>query len=282
MTDDPRIAWVKRPNRWVKYRRAQMAMQRLEQLYNAPQADRMRNLLIVGETNNGKTAIVRYFEKLYPREFRPDEDVSNVPVLLIQAPALADEGRFYDAILSRLYAPFKSSWNVGRRQQQAYAMMQMLNVRMLIVDDVHNLLAGASAKQRILLNTIRHMGNELRISIVCAGTELAFRAIESDAQLGNRFIPFVLPKWKIDDPDYLSLLKAFENDFKLEKPSNLTDAALAIKIATMSEGTIGEIGWLLTEAAELAIENKSECISAKTLDSCGYVPPRERRYLRTG
>lgn len=282
MTVADRIAWIERSNRWIKYERAQSLLSRLMRLLNAPKADRMPNLLIVGETNNGKTAILRHFESTHPRKSDPNEGVASVPVLFVQAPALSDEGRFYDDILRRLYAPFGASWNVGRRQQQAYSLMRNLDVRVLIIDDVHNLIAGASAKQRVMLNVLRHLGNELQISIVCAGIDTAFNAIESDAQLGNRFVPVALPRWKLDDPAFPALLKGFESDFRLQEASRLHEPALAVKIASMTEGTIGEIRTLLTMAAVKAIETGAERITAQLLDISGYTPPRERHRLRVG
>lgn len=279
---DRRITSVLRQDRWIRYSRAAETLERLEELLRLPKSDRMPNMLLVGETNNGKTAILTHFEKQHPRESRPDEDVASVPVLLIQAPATPDEGRFYNAILEQLNALLKASWNVGRRQQQAYLLMRSLGVRMLIIDEIHNILAGALTKQRIMLNAIRHIGNELHIPIVGAGTESAFRAVESDAQLGNRFIPRVLPKWTIEDPEYRPLLKAFESDFPLEEPSDLAGEDLALKVASMTGGTIGEIRALLTQAAVHAIKHGAKKITATALDACGYIPPTQRRYLRTG
>ena len=69
-------------------------------------------------------------------------------------------------------------------------VLKRLNVRILIIDEVHNLLAGTTAIQREFLNLLRFLGNQLKIPIVCVGTREAYFAIRSDDQLENRFEPF--------------------------------------------------------------------------------------------
>jgi Bacterial TniB protein len=67
---------------------------------------------------------------------------------------------------------------------------------MLVIDELHNVLAGRSDKRREFLNLIRFLGNQLRIPLVGVGTREAYLAIRSDDQLENRFEPFVLPRWQ--------------------------------------------------------------------------------------
>jgi hypothetical protein len=52
---------------------------------------------------------------------------------------------------------------------------------------------------------------------------------------------------------------------------------MAIKMLSLSEGTIGEISALLCRAAIAAIENGAERITIASLERCGYVAPSERR-----
>jgi hypothetical protein len=54
---------------------------------------------------------------------------------------------------------------------------------MLVIDELHNVLAGRSDKRREFLNLIRFLGNQLRIPLVGVGTREAYLAIRSDDQL---------------------------------------------------------------------------------------------------
>ena len=63
---------------------------------------------------------------------------------------------------------------------------------MIMIDELHNILAGANKQQLELLNMLRYLGNELKVPLVCFGTKDAYLAIQRDPQLENRFEPIVL------------------------------------------------------------------------------------------
>jgi hypothetical protein len=75
--------------------------------------------------------------------------------------------------------------------------------------------------------------------LVAAGTVEALRAIQSDDQLANRFSPFALPPWRIDE-EYLRLLNTLEAPLPSREPSHLVEPALAKKILALGEGILGE------------------------------------------
>jgi GTPase SAR1 family protein len=56
---------------------------------------RMPNLLIVGDTNAGKTMLANRFVQVHPADDNPHGEAAIVPVLAIQTPPGPDEGRFY-------------------------------------------------------------------------------------------------------------------------------------------------------------------------------------------
>ncbi|MFC7694663.1 TniB family NTP-binding protein [Paeniroseomonas aquatica] len=91
---------------------------------------------------------------------------------------------------------------------------------MLVLDELHNVLAAPTHRQRELLNLLRYLGNELRIPLACLGTREAYLAIRSDDQLENRFEPLLLPSWE-DDPEFGRLLASFEAVLPLREPSGL-------------------------------------------------------------
>lgn len=158
----------------------------------------------------------------------------------------------------------------------ALQILRVTAVRMLVIDELHNILAGSGAMQREFLNLLRFLGNELRIPIVGVGTRDAYRAIRSDDQLENRFEPFLLPVWR-EGKEFLALLASFAVSFPLRRPSDLQNTELAQSILARTEGTIGEISTLLTHAAIAAVKSGEEAINAKTLRLAAYESPTERR-----
>ena len=123
----------------------------------------------------------------------------------------------------------------------------------------------------------RYLANELRISIVCLGTEEMMRVIRSVPSVENRFPPMVLPRWQADHA-FRQLLASFEKIIPLIYPSGLPNSStLAAKLLTRSEGTIGELKMLLAAAATDAMRNGTERITEEIVDQCNYTPPSVRK-----
>ena len=149
---------------------------------------------------------------------------------------------------------------------------------MLVIDELHNVLAGRGDVRREFLNLIRFLGNELRIPLAGVGTREAYLAIRSDDQLENRFEPFALPTWQ-PGAEACSLLDSFATSFPLRRPSPIASLDMDAYLLTRSEGTIGELARLLTDAAVAAIDSGEEAINQRTLLMATYAGPTERRRL---
>ena len=276
LSDQERINFIRRP-RWIGYTKAKQVIAQLENLLTHPKTHRMPNLLVVGETNNGKTMIVNRFHQLHPVADDPNAERCQWPVLVIQAPPVPSEARFYTAILEKLSAPYRSGDSVYKKQFQALKILSRVRVQIMIIDEIHQIVAGKIGAQRQFLNTIKYLGNELQIPIVGVGTYEAFNALQTDPQLANRFEPTVLPRWE-QGQEYLRLLSSFERMLPLKQATRLTGEDLAFKLLSMSEGTIGELSTLLTRAAIGAIEKRTETITPKLLDGIGWIRPSERKW----
>jgi type II secretory pathway predicted ATPase ExeA len=270
-----RIEKIRSP-RWIGYPRAKVVLSKLEDLLVYPRSHRMPNMLVVGDTNNGKTMLVQRFCSLHPADNNPSGDGVHVPVLFVQAPPIPDEGRFYNAILELLFAPYKPNDRVDKKQFQVIKLLKYVGLRMLVIDEIHHIMAGNLNKQRTFLNVLKYLGNELQVPIVTVGTRDAFRALQTDSQLANRFEPVLLPRWEFDT-DFLRLLASFERMLPLREPSLLHDTTLSAKLFSMSEGYIGELSRLLTMAGVYAVESGKERIDEKVLSAIDWVSPSDRK-----
>jgi type II secretory pathway predicted ATPase ExeA len=267
-----------RTDRWIGYARAEAALSAMEDLLTFPKRTRMPNLLLVGPSNNGKTMIVEKFRREHLRGAEADlrEGAVAVPVLKVQMPPAPDERRFFSAVLEALGAPDRSNDRLAAKQDMAMRMLRATNVRLLVIDEVHNILSGSRDQQRRFLNLLRWLGNELQIPLVAVGTSEALRAIQSDDQLANRFTPFSLPPWRLD-PEYLRLLNTLEAMLPLRERSGLEEPAFAQKLLNAAEGILGEVVNLVTTAAAAAVAAGEERIRIERIDDIGFTPPTERR-----
>ncbi len=267
-----------RTDRWIGYARAEAVLAALEDLLTFPKRLRMPNLLLVGPTNNGKTMIVEKFRRAHSSVPAGENDAGAaiVPVLKMQMPAGPDERRFFGAILEALGMPYGARDRVATKQYTAVRIMRATGTRLLVIDELHNLLSGTALQQRRLLNVLRWLGNELQIPLVGVGTPEALRAIRSDEQLVNRFEPFALSLWT-DDDEYHRLLSTLEAVLPLRKPSHLADPAMARRILTAAEGVLGEIIAIVVRSAVVAVDSGTETISARMIERASFIRPSERR-----
>lgn len=266
-------------NCWIGYTRANQAIALLERLLERePGRVRPRNLLVVGPTNNGKTAIAERFLRAHRQHAAADGEHEIIPALLVQMSASPSADRLFSAILVRLGVPGAMHGRPQDREGMALRLLRKVGCRMLILDELQNLLAAPAPRQRELLNLLRYLGNELRIPLACLGTREAYLAIRSDDQLENRFEPFLLPSWE-DGQEFGRLLASFEALLPLREPSGLGAPALRAHVLRRSEGTIGEVAALLSAATEAVLLAGGERIDASALDAADYQPPTVRRRL---
>ena len=265
---------------WIGYTRAIIIRQELETLLQHPRMHRMPNMALIGETNNGKTMLLNNFYRKYKVEPTPTNTKSTLPVLMIQMPPKPDENRLYDALLSRLFAEESPREPITSKLNRLKILLDRIETKIIVIDEFQHNLAASLKNQRVLLNAIKYMNNEFRISFVASGTMETLNALQADPQISNRFDPKFLPKWSNDD-DFKRLLASLESRLGLKKESNLSEDKLANLILSASEGTIGEIHSLVKKLAKYAITSGDEQITSKMLaanklEQIGWRPPSSR------
>ena len=251
--------------KWVGYARGDEALARMEHLLAHPPCGRMPSLLLYGDSDIGKTMIVEKFVRDHPNLCNAFGEVETRKVLRLQMPTRPNDDKFYAQIIQGLghQAP------VLRRGRD----MELLGLRLLyrqppklmIVDEVHHLLAGSVREQRQALNQLKFLSNELRMSIVALGTSEALYAMQTDPQIASRFEPFALPRWR-ESAELRSFVVSFGRLLPLKKPSPFGDREIVQKLMAFSGGLTGKITTLLAQAAELAIRRKTESIDLQLLE----------------
>ena len=222
-------------------------------------------LVIHGRSNIGKTLVIAKFLRDHPPQFDAGRGLEQHRIIAIQMPATPDQRRFYSALVVELGAPQSASATLAQLERVARDLLRRIAPRMLIVDEVHHLLAGSHIEQRASLNLLKYLANDLKISVVAVGTSDAPLAFRTDAQMSSRFTPFEMPRWTESD-DFRRLLRAFEQVLPLRRASDLVQRTLVQFLISASEGLLGEVSRLLTEAAEEAILDGSERIVLEHLE----------------
>lgn len=255
--------------RWVTYPRAEAILDRLEDILRHPETTRMPGMLLVGRSNNGKSALLEQFQRMHPAKDHPEAAAIYAPVIRIDAPPTPSEGALYDLILSALATMPRPHYAVGEKRNLILGLLPKMSVKMLIIDEINSILSGSLPKQREFLNSLKFLSNMLKICIVAAGTQDALQAVKTDDQIHSRLKPEPLVLWKYD-MDFRQLLADLETLLPLREPSGLSGSALAKMIHARTNGTIGDTSELINAAASWAIKHGRECINIEVLERCGH------------
>jgi len=123
--------------------------------------------------------------------------------------------------------------NVASLEVRVIALLRDLGLRTIMIDEVHNLLAGTHREQRRFLNVLQYLSNELEVSLVCLGVNEAVDAIRGDIQLAGRLDEHHLPNWR-DDAEFSDMIQTLIAAMPLEKKSNLKVKSLKQILALTS------------------------------------------------
>ena len=277
MDTDARLEAIRQPL-WINYPKAVKLIELIHKYMNFPKKARMQSLLIIGDSNMGKTNIIEKFVSMNPSSTYIDEENVqhvNTPIIAAIASASADEKSLYVAILQEFFTSFRSTDSTVKLRYQVLSLMRECNVQILIIDEIHHLLETTMTKQRVVMNAIKNLSTELRIPIVGFGLETAARVLSNDPQHSSRFDVVKLPKWELNG-DFLGVLKIFEEKLPLHKKSKLYSKEKAPLLYQISEGNLGNLHRLLQECAEYAITHEVEEITVEIIKNHKWVRPTNK------
>ena len=270
---------------WIDYPIAENILKKMEDIYNFGYGKtRHISILLVGSSNNGKTSLLKQFlEKHPPYDYnienaQPEwitddffDKYSGIgrPVLYIISPTEPSESRLYSIILEQLNIPYKTRDSLDVKAKLVEYYLKALNVRVLVIDEIHNILNGSPSRQKQIMSAIRDLSSKLTMPVILAGVKEALRAVNTEDQISSRYRPEYLTKWKMDQ-DYINLLATTLSKLPLKKESTILNTNDAQEILELCNGYIGEIVNLIKAAAVYAIATGSERITIKEIKACGF------------
>src|SRR5260370_42479967 len=104
-------------------------------------------LLLFGATGMGKTHLIEKFLRDHRSRFDEFTGVTRLPVACIQMPPSPNERDFYEELLVGLRAVLPAKLSVTALRERARVLARQLAVRMLVIDEIHSMLAGTFREQ---------------------------------------------------------------------------------------------------------------------------------------
>jgi hypothetical protein len=231
----------------------------------------MPSLIVYGDSGMGKSMLVDKFRADCAMACAAGPTSNPSKLLVVELSGRPTERRLFSQILSAVEAPQSPRASIVDMERGAINTLRDVGVQILVLDEIHNLLAGSWREQRIVLNTLRFLSNELKLSLVCFGIMEARDAINGDVQLARRFDAVTLPRWAAGK-EFEQLVLAIVRNLPLREPSVVTVKGLR-RVLQMSGGVSSRIFRMLNDLAIEAIEKGEERITDNAVET--YKPVSE-------
>lgn len=267
MSDEERIYFIQK-DKWIDYPLANKVLLKMQDIFNAPKSIRSRGMLLYGDSNNGKTAILKKFYRNFSKDEYIDEDgdlIHLMPIVYVISESSSDESIMFSKILSAMNVPVNHKEKVTKKKEEVIYNLGIMKTKLIIIDEIQNVLQGPYNKMTQLITSLKTLNNTTAIPIILAGTQDAMSAISIDNQTKSRFKPLELPNWN-NDENFSRFITTIEAMLPLKKASNLyQNYELLTYIHELSNGCIGEVIDILKDASIYAIRTKSEKITKKEI-----------------
>ena len=163
-------------------------------------------------------------------------------------------------------------------KERLWQILDDLGVEVIALDEFNRGLSGSGLQG--MLAGIRGIGNDLKISFVLTGTDVALSVLTTDDQMASRF-PTVFTHLWANDAETRQLLETIVRRLPLRGTVNLSGDRAVANILEFSEGILGEIVDIVQVLAVNAVRTGTEGFGFKDITSSnlrrlGYTRPSLR------
>lgn len=248
---------------------------------NGPIPERRTGLIVSAESGSGKTMIGKAIWRRFQAVEATPYSAAQNPVIYITMQGAREASQIRLSLLVALGFPKPESLTGDERELRFSKLALACGLRLILIDEFQDVLMGTVRQQRLALNVIKDIMNNLPVAVIALGTPDVKHAMSADEHLATRFDKLVLPKWRADR--YLAnFLDAYESTLPLHEPSHLSALGTMRMLVKETNGTLTHIVRRIQRAAALAVEEGGERITAALLERAAHEFPRCLLQLSNG
>lgn len=279
----------------VKHRQLEVAWTRMAPIVMGQYADDGpgMGIAVTGGPGHGKTAAITTFGREYERELRaahPDAFRQTHEFIPVAYSSLLRGGGLkaqMQHILGFYGEPVGSKESGPALVDRLVRVMNACSTKILILDQAQNLKAN-DRNDQIVAAHIKHLMDDTSATIILTGIDLDTAGPLAEAvsgrsggdreQLSRRFNIITMQPLRLESPEWANLLTSIESTLVLgnHQRGDLSKT-LSEQIWTLSQGAIGVTFNVCKVAANYAIQQRKERLTADVLRSAAKTMDAHRR-----
>jgi hypothetical protein len=248
---------------WVPYPAGEQAVETLLWLVRQAPRLKMPSFLFCASPHMGKSKIIERFEALLALELAADPGRDTA--LVVATPPTCDERRLYEAVLLAMQFRTPIDITLSRLQRIVIDQLTARRVRLLIFEEMQQMVEQRGSIVRVCLNTLKYLSNELRLSIAGFGSGEAKGLISFDAHLAVRFTVVELESWSRREPWVRKVVENRIGLMPLRQPTSV-DRPLLEALRAQAKGRVGDYFDILESAGLLALDEGVERLTPELID----------------
>jgi Cdc6-like AAA superfamily ATPase len=253
-------------DRWVSYPAGDAGLQRLGELLVTPPRVRMPCLLLYGVSGAGKSMLLEKFQRAHAETCQRRS--GRRLIVAAQMPPVPHIRSLYGEIIRALDANASPAMRLYDLECTAVAMLKHAAPRMLVIDEIQHLLSCSPREQRAALNAVKYLANQLRISIVAAGTHESLHVMRYDSQIASRFEQMELPVWS-ESEELLRFIAGYLALLPIRRSRGAIDKRFVEYLLELTDGVTGRIIDVLRRTALHAMTNGTGKVDLEQLQRVG-------------
>lgn len=253
---------------FIRYPVVSRILAHMTEIVFDPPKFRPEGMLLLSDPNNGKSCTLRKLASEVCAKAQASSPGSHCPIVAVQAPVAGVRRDFYSALAKALCIPQPPRMPALMVRQRTMEALADARTLALCVDELHHIMPGGWARQRMILDDLKYISNELKLPVFLAGTAHAYALVSRDEQYLDRFRPVQMPRWNLDR-DFVWLLRSIEQHLKAPEGS-FTCKVHAELIWKHSRGLLGRVVDICEKAQQRSRYSPTGSITEVELNAAGF------------
>jgi hypothetical protein len=271
LSNDERCAYITR-DRFIVHEQISAIFDITVWLVYKPPCTRARGLLVSAVGGSGKTMLADAILRRYPKIDGAFGVHAALPTLRITMTGAREAKQIYIRVLRELNCPYIEQYTRLQLELKAIDLLKAAHVKLLIIDEVQDIVSGTRFQQRAAFESIKLLMNEAAVAILALGTVDAEKAMRVDPHLHSRFRPYPLGLWETG-PLLANFLDELERSLPLKQRSRLSSLGVMRLLISESGGVLDTIVQRVVGAAALAVETGVERVNEELIKLAAWRVP---------